>query len=131
MYCSPGFMLNRKQRADERGAAAVEFAILYNQKQGLHAGAREGARYASLPQKTVADVESYVEDALEGSVDTSDPSFSVTVKRGNTTVTNGSACSGHAGTTVTVIASVDATVDVPLFPVSTGTLTGEGDFRCE
>ena len=59
---------------NERGAAAVEFAIVlpllvllvfgiiqfsiaYNRTQGLHAAAREGARYAALPSNTSSEIE--------------------------------------------------------------------------
>lgn len=139
---------DRGRNGDQRGAAAVEFAIvlpllillvfgivqfsiLYNRKQGLHAAAREGARLASLPQKTVADIQDHVEDALDGSVDTDDPTFAVSVSRGGASIGSGSPCAGHAGDTVTVTATVAATVDIPLFPVQTGTLTGKGEFRCE
>ena len=127
---------------DEHGAAAVELAIVlpilivlvfgifqfslaYNRQQGLHAAAREGARLASLPDTTSAEITQRVDDALEGVFD--DPADSdINVDPGLT-----QPCNGRSGQTVVVTVTADNTVDIPMFGSPSVTLTGRGEFRCE
>lgn len=124
---------------DERGAAAVElalvlpilivlvfgifqFSLAYNRQQGLHAAAREGARIASLPDTTSAEIATRVEDALAGVFD--DPAdYDTNVDPGP--------CEGRSGETVVVTVTADNTIDIPMFGSPSVTLTGRGEFRCE
>lgn len=127
----------------ERGAAAVEFAlilpllvmlvfgivefsILYNRQQGLHAAAREGARVAALPTSTQTVIRDKVRDALDGVLpDPSDASISISP---NST----RPCDLQpSGTRVVVNVEFDDNVDVPLVNVGAVTLEGRGEFRCE
>jgi Flp pilus assembly protein TadG len=126
---------------DERGAAAVEFAIIlpvlvlivfgivqfsiqYNRQQGLHAAAREGARLASLPQTTQDDINDRVLDALDGiSFDTT-PTVSVSPSATQP-------CDQRSGQTVVVTVQTTSDLDIPLWGSQTLDLTGRGEFRCE
>jgi Flp pilus assembly protein TadG len=131
----------RSSRHDERGAAAVEFAMIlpllivlvfgivqfsiaYNRQQGLHAAAREGARVASLPNTTQSDITDRVNDALTGITFESTPSITVTPN-----VTQ--PCLGNSGESVTVEVVGVTQLDIPLWGTQSLTLTGEGNFRCE
>jgi len=121
----------------ERGAAAVEFAILlpilillvfgiiqfgitWNRAQGLQAAAREGARLASLPYTSTSDVQSRVTSALQGVPLDSPP-----------TVTVSQSCSNATGQTVTVKVAATTSIDIPLWGSQSVTLHGQGSFRCE
>jgi Flp pilus assembly protein TadG len=125
----------RNSRRDERGAAAVEFALVlpllvmlvfgifqfsiaYNRMQGLHAAAREGARLASLPDTTSGEIVAKVNDALTGVVDSA-------------TIDPGESCSGRSGDPVIVTVTYDNPIDIPFWGGPTVTLTGRGEFRCE
>lgn len=135
------------QRRDnaERGAAAVEFAIVlpllvmlvfgivqfsiaYNRQQGLHAAAREGARLASLPQTTSSDVVNRVRSALNGVLSTSEiNAATITV-----TPSGSQPCNGAApGTHVVVTVAAGDQLSVPLVSNLSLTLTGRGEFLCE
>ena len=126
----------------QRGAAAVEFAlvlpilillifgivqfsILFNRQQGLHAAAREGARYAALPNHSQEDVVGRVEAALSGVISPSDVTITVLPDKDHP-------CDLQPnGTAAIVEIRMDAELDIPLFGVRAGTLTGRGEFRCE
>lgn len=126
---------------EERGAAAVEFAIVlpllillvfgivqfsiaYNRQQGLHAAAREGARVASLPQTTQSDITDRVNDALQGVPFATSPTISVTPR-------SSQPCDQRVGQTVVVTVSANTSIDIPLWGNQSVTLTGRGEFRCE
>lgn len=126
----------------ERGAAAVEFAIVlpvlvmllfgiiefgaaYNRSQGLHAAAREGARLAALRQTTRSQIEQRVLDALDGVVK---DLTSVTI---SLTPSSNQPCNLRPGESVVVTATYPNEIDIPLWGKQTVTLTGRGTFRCE
>ena len=134
----------RRRRA-ERGAVAVEFALIlpilimlvfgivefsiaYNHQQGLHAAAREGARVASLPQSDQATIAARVRSALQGVLSPTD------IQNATITVTPSSnqPCSSVApGTNVVVTVSAPDELAIPLVTNKTITLTGRGEFLCE
>jgi Flp pilus assembly protein TadG len=131
----------RRFHDPERGAAAVEFALIlpllivlvfgivqfsiaYNRAQGLHAAAREGARLASLPQTTQGDISARVTSALSGVPLNGAPTISV-----NPSSTK--PCQNRSGQTVTVTVSAVTDLDIPLWGSVSKTLTGKGQFRCE
>jgi hypothetical protein len=136
---------------NQRGAAAVEmalilpilillvfgivqFSIAFNNKQGLHAAAREGARFGALPQHSKTEITSRVEDALEGVVDPSDTTITVHIVRPNGSEIDAPTqpCDLQAaGTRVKVIVSIPHQTTIPLMNFAAGTLTGKGEFRCE
>lgn len=131
------------QARDQRGAAAVEMAIIlpilillvfgiiewsiyFNRLQGLQAAAREGARVAALPQTTQADVKAKVNDALSGVLpSTQSPVITVNPSSGNPCDLK----APDARVTVTVQANTD--LDIPLWGSQTVTLKGKGEFKCE
>jgi Flp pilus assembly protein TadG len=138
-------MARTPQLRTERGAAAVEFAIvlpllalllfgivefsiLYNRQQGLHAAAREGARLAALPTSTQTDIRDRVRSSLEGVLTSSEiatASISITPD-----VTR--PCDLQpAGTPVVVTVATTDNLSIPLFSVNAVDLTGRGEFRCE
>ena len=132
---------DQERRDQERGAAAVEFAIVlpllivlvfgivqfaiaYNRVQGLHAAAREGARLASLPQTTQGDIDARVSSSLAGVALNGSPTISVSPDAARP-------CQGRSGQTVTVTVTAVTDFDVPLWGEVSKTLTGKGEFRCE
>jgi Flp pilus assembly protein TadG len=134
-------MMRHTFRDGERGAAAVEFAIVlpllivlvfgivqfataYNRVQGLHAAAREGARLASLPQTTQGDISARVTSSLVGVALNGSPTITV-----NPPATR--PCQGRSGQTVTVTVTAVTSLDIPLWGSVSKTLTGKGQFRCE
>jgi Flp pilus assembly protein TadG len=99
----------------------IQFSIAFNRYQGIHAAAREGARTASLSTSTVPQIQARVTEALAGiSFDTAH----------STTVAPGP-CANRQGQQVTVTVTAPHTIQVPLLPTTTITLTGQGVFRCE
>ena len=128
---------------DERGAAAVELAIVlpilillvfgivqfsisFNRLQGLQAAAREGARVAALPQSTQADIRNRVTEALDGVLPTGQPpTITVSPSAANPC----DLVAADARVVVTVKANTN--LDIPLFGNRTVTLTGKGEFKCE
>lgn len=120
----------------ERGAAAVEFALLapilillvfgiiqfsivYNQVQGLHAAAREGARLGSLPSSSAGEIEARVAEALDG----------IPLNNGYT-ITELTTCEGDAETSVVRI-QADYNIVIPVWGEAAKTLSGRGEFKCE
>lgn len=84
MFCK-GDPLRLNRLKNERGASAVEFAIVasllfmilfgiitfgitFNRVQGLQAAGREGARLGALTSSTRGDIVSRVKDAVQGSI---------------------------------------------------------------
>ena len=125
----------------ERGAAVVEFAIvlpllamflfgivefslMYNRQQALHAAAREGGRVAALETSTQTDITAAIDSALSGSSFDSTRVIAVTP---NTT----QPCLNNQGATVTVTVTANSKVDIPLWSNTTVSLTGKAAFRCE
>jgi Flp pilus assembly protein TadG len=133
--------MQRRFQNPERGAAAVEFALVlpllillvfgivqfsiaYNREQGLHAAAREGARLASLPQTTQSDIDSRVISSLAGVPLDGAPTISVSPS-------STQPCENRSGQTVTVTVSAVTDLDIPLWGSVSKTLTGKGQFQCE
>ena len=133
--------MQRRFHDSERGAAAVEFALIlpllillvfgivqfsiaYNRAQGLHAAAREGARLASLPQSTQGDITSRVTSSLSGVPLQGAPSVSITPSATRP-------CQNRSGQTVTVTILAVTDLDIPIWGSISKTLTGKGHFRCE
>jgi Flp pilus assembly protein TadG len=104
--------------------AIIQFSISYNQKQGLHAAAREGARYASLPTSTKTEIQARVNSALAGVTVTGTPTITITPDTDQP-------CLNHQGDSVAVQVSTTERVSVPLVFTRNVTLTGKGEFRCE
>ncbi len=136
--------LRERNKDNERGAALLEFAfiapilimlvvgivqfgLVLNQTQGLHAAAREGARAAAIPDTDVAEIESAVNGALNG-VATRTLQIDVTPSTSNT---NFQPCDGREGDQVTVTVKTDFVLDIPFFAGRTIDIAGEGVFRCE
>jgi Flp pilus assembly protein TadG len=135
----------RYTERDERGAAAVEFAlllpllvmlvfgiiefsVLYNRQQGLHAAAREGARVAALPVSTQSDIEDRVQDALDGVLNDTDAAAADISVTPDTT----RPCDLRPpGATVVVTVEIEDQVQIPLVDIGAVDLTGRGEFRCE
>jgi Flp pilus assembly protein TadG len=133
--------LVRKHTGDERGAAAVEFALVvpllvllvfgivqfgiaYNRVQGLQAAAREGARLGSLPQTTQSQISSRVTSALAGVPFNGAPTVSISPNTSQP-------CNNNSGGTVTVTVSAVTSIDIPIWGTVSKTLTGKGQFKCE
>jgi len=133
--------MHRRFHDPERGAAAIEFALIlpllivlvfgivqfsiaYNRAQGLHAAAREGARLASLPQTTQNDITARVTSSLAGVPLNGSPTISVSPA-------STKPCQNRSGQTVTVTVTAVTDLDIPLWRSVSKTLTGKGQFRCE
>ncbi len=132
----------RLRRPSERGAVAVEFALLlpvlvvllfgivqfgitFNRQQGIHAAAREGARVGSLPGTTSAEIEDRVMDALDGVPLAATPTITISPSVGQP-------CSSATGSqTVVVEVEATTTLEIPLWGVATVDLQSTGEFRCE
>lgn len=128
--------MKHRSITEERGAIAAEFALLipallllifgmvqlgltYQRQEAVHAAAREGARVASLPSTTAAEACTRATNTLSGTSFTGTPNCSVA---GNCAASSSS---------VVVTVTVDNEIDIPFWGVSTVTLTGRGEFRCE
>jgi Flp pilus assembly protein TadG len=134
--------LHLRQRCrHERGVAAVEFALvlpllmmlvfgvvqfglLFNRQQALHAAAREGARVAALPSSTQTEISGRATSALEGIPMEGTPTVVIIPN-----ITQ--PCRNRLGETVTVEVSVPTTIEIPMWGTQSRTLIGRGEFRCE
>jgi hypothetical protein len=129
-----------QEHSRERGASAVEFALVapilimlvlgiiqfsiaYNDLQGVHAAAREGARYGSLPTTDQGEIETRVNEALDGVPMEAPPDIQVSYQ-------GGGSCQDADTVKVVVIATFKVIPFwVPYF--DSATVTGKGEFRCE
>ena len=102
----------------------VQFAIVFNRQQAVHAAAREGARLASLPQTDQTEIDQRVTDALVGVPLGNVPT--ITVSPSSTRP-----CEGNTGDPVIVTVTLATTIDIPIWGTANRTLTGRGEFRCE
>lgn len=100
----------------------VEFGIAFNRAQAIEAGAREGARLASLQSTTQSDIDARVNATLVGIPFDSSPSIAPA---------SPALCAGRAGDSVTVVVTADHDVNIPPIINTTITLTGQAVFRCE
>ena len=134
---SPGWRLDR--RAAENGASLAEFALVlplllillfgivefgiaFNRAQAVEAGAREGARLASLQSTTQADIDSRVTATLAGIPFDSTPTVAPPPE---------GLCAGRAGQAVTIVVTAVHTVNVPPIISQPINLSGQAVFRCE
>jgi Flp pilus assembly protein TadG len=133
---------HRRNGDEERGAVAVEFALLlpllvvilfgiiqfattFNRQQGIHASAREGARLGSLPGTTSAQIEARVMDALDDVPLSAVPTITITPSAAQP-------CSSGVGAdTVVVEVEASTNLDIPLWGTLTADLESTGEFRCE
>ena len=132
-----------QRRRDQRGAAAIEmaivlpilillvfgiieFSIYFNRLQGLQAAAREGARVAALPQSSQSDIKDTITSSLSGVLPSGEaPVITVSPSSGNP-------CDLKApDSRVTVTVAANTNLDIPLWGNQTVTLTGKGEFKCE
>ena len=91
-------MFRTGRHPDDRGVGVVEFALvmpllmmlvfgvvqfglLYNRQQALHAAAREGARLAAIPSATQSEISTHALDALNGIPLDGTPTVTVTPER--------------------------------------------------
>lgn len=152
----------RRGRRDHRGAAAVEFAlvapilfslvfgiigfgVVFAQELSLGNGARQGARYGVVADRTCSEIYAETRSGSETiNLDPSqvrvvvtlgaDESTAATKCDSQTSATDSvEPCSGSsAGDNVYVYANFKSTVSVPLLPISGQfPLQGKGVFRCE
>ena len=132
------------ENKNQRGASLVEFAmiapfliililglthfgILMYRMQGLHAAAREGARTASISGSTNQDIETSINNALEG-VAANGITITITPAL---TGSNQSPCEGRKGEEVKVELETSYDLDVPFLTGQTIDIGGKGSFRCE
>jgi Flp pilus assembly protein TadG len=150
-------MLSSRRRRGERGAAAVEFAlvlplllvllfgiiaygVVFAQSLSLSNAARQAARAAVIDGTTCDQVSTLAKDNADTiAMDGADAT--VTIRRGATEAGATDACGGGgqpcagqaAGTNVYVVltyATVKSGLSLPFVPVP-ATLTATGAFRCE
>lgn len=152
-----GPMWRRRRSRDERGAAAVEFAlvmiplfllvfgiiyfgIILGQVLALNNGAREAARYGVVADRTCAEITTRAKDASQSIAMQGTDSISVEVKtgpdEGSTTTACPAAdppCQGtDNGTKLYVYTRFSSDLSfIPFMPQDTLTLTGKGGFTCE
>jgi len=141
-------------KRSERGAAAVEFALvlpilliivfgvidfgfLFGQKLALNNAARQAARYAAVENRTCADVKTEAVNASAPTIVL--PSSNVAIKRTSlanpcSTPATDQPCKGSVDQdNVTVTLTFDAPVLVPIIPGlgNHKVLNATGVFRCE
>jgi Flp pilus assembly protein TadG len=102
----------------------VQFSLMHNRQQALHASAREGGRVAALPTASQADITFAVDGALNGT--SFDNARVITI-----TPNVDRPCLDRQGATVTVVVQASSDVDIPLWASTTVDLTGKAAFRCE
>ena len=144
-----------KRQHEERGASAVEFALVvpflmlivfgiivygmvFAQSLSLSNSARQAARSGVISGTTCAQITSLAHDAA-GTIGMSGAATSVTINRG-TSSPGTAACGGGGstqpcksqavGTNIYVTLSYNTDPIVPFIPVPS-TLTGTGVYRCE
>ena len=130
-------------RNDERGAVAVEFALLVplmviflfaiiefgialTHTIAYASGAREGARYAAVhcrPEATTC-TDALIQDRIVASMPAGYP---VTF----TSFTGSPDCGASPGSIVTVTWEQGVPIDVPFLPDLSWTIHPSGSFRCE
>jgi hypothetical protein len=147
--------MRRRRSKDERGASAVEFAmvvlplallcfgiinfgIVFAQDLALGNGARQAARFAAVEGRDCAAVRT---EAKDNSVSIAMPPGAITdadidiAGDGFTPGCPGEPCDGsNLGNSVhvTITHESDFLIPMPIPGFPTGlTLTGEGEFRCE
>ena len=152
----------RSSRRDQRGAAAVEFALVapvlfslvfgiigfgfvFAQELSLGNGARQGARYGVVANRTCSDIYSETRNGSQTvNLNPSQVRVVVTLGTDESTATTQcdsqtsatdlvKPCSGSStGDNLYVYANFKSTVSVPLLPISGQVpLQGKGVFRCE
>lgn len=100
----------------------IELATAFNNQQGLHAAAREGARAGAIPTATQTDIGAVVDSALVG----------VPLEGARAVaVTPNTATPCASADAVVVEVSSESTISIPFWANQTYTLTGRGEFRCE
>lgn len=147
----------RSQRRDERGAAAVEFAlvlplllavlfgtiaygIVFAQSLSLSNAARQAARAAVINGTTCAQVSALAQDNAS-TIAMNGTDATVSISRGTSKATataacgaGGQPCTGQpAGTNIYVVidyATAKSGLSLPFVPVP-ATLEATGAFRCE
>ena len=97
--------------------AIIQYAIVFNRSQAVHAAAREGARVGSLPSTSSSEACAAAINALDGVNFESTPSC-----------TPDDDCASTEEFKVTLATSY--TINVVFFS-DTINLNGEGTFRCE
>jgi Flp pilus assembly protein TadG len=146
---------------DERGAAAVEFAIVasllfmilfgiiqfgiaFNRYQGLQAASREGARLGSLSQTTHDEIVARVQETVSlidplamedtgcaGVLAVGKGCIQITASATPAGWNSSKPCNLNSGATITVLSKYRMEVPIPLWASPTVTITGTGVFRCE
>lgn len=157
MTIVPSAMASRGR--DDRGAQAVEFALLlpvlliivlgiinfgyvFGQKLSLNQAVREGARLAVVSASADStDIAGYVRDATGGLIPSPDPNVAVASDvqspepSGSFTSTGSQDCEDYSllGGQLRVRATFQSTwlIPIPYLPISAPNLTSEAVFRCE
>jgi Flp pilus assembly protein TadG len=136
---------------DERGAAAVEMAIVlpilvlllfgitqfglaFVRYQGVQSAAREGARIAALSQTTQSQIGDRVCAGFGGNVCASGALAGVPLAAPPAVAISPNVerpCNMRSGERVVVQVSATTLIEIPLWGSESVTLTGVGEFRCE
>jgi len=102
----------------------VEFSLMYNRQQALHAAAREGGRVAALETSTQTDITLAVDAALSGTKFDSTRVITISPAVAQP-------CLNNQGAMVTVTVAADSALDIPFWSTTTANLAGKAAFRCE
>jgi Flp pilus assembly protein TadG len=148
----------RHRRRNERGAVAVEFALLLplivailfgmtefgvnlSKWEDYESAAREGARYAAVQcqPRQPGDPTSgpCTNSMIARAINQASSSLSLAASNVTVTITHGGApvassdCSQYPGDAISVSWVQTFTFDVPLLPIAPRTRTVKGVFRCE